>query len=282
MRALIVGASSSLARTLMPRLETFAKVVAAGRTEAEVQLDLSWPGTEIVLPDRFDVVVNCAAHFGGGNLASMLASHEVNVAGALKVAGACERAGVRRLLHVSSIFSILDSGSPFFSSYSMSKRHGDELLQLFCAENELSLSIVRPAQIYGCGHSFRRHQPLIYALLDKAEVGDGILINGTNDALRNFIHVDDVVEIICRVILGELSGIYDCVYPSNIKISEVARAASAAFGGLSTVGFDPSKPDIPDNPFEADCEFYEKIGFSPRISIQAGLQSVAAFVKALS
>lgn len=281
MRILLTGGHSSLAQVLRPVLASFAEVLTAGRSGCDVELDLAWPAERFELPAGLDAVIHLAAHFGGQDFDAMLAAEEVNVLGALKLAHACTRAGVGHLVQVSSIFAGLGEDSPFYNSYSLSKRHAEELTRLYCHSVGLPLAILRSAQLYGEGESFRRHQPFLYALLDRAQCGDDIVLYGSHDARRNFIHVEDVAEVIARVVRLRIEGRYDCVSPSNASFSEIAAATVAAFGSDSAIRFDTAKPDIPDNAFAADEVLYRLIDYFPRISLKQGLAREAARRRAL-
>lgn len=281
MRILLAGAHSSVAQVLRPVLASFAEVLTAGRNNCDVELDFSWPAERFILPEGLDVVIHLAAHFGGQDFNAMLTAQEVNVLGALKLANACTRAGVGHLVQISSIFAGLSEDAPFYNSYTLSKRHAEELTRLYCKNTGLPLTILRPAQIYGAGESFRRHQPFLYALLDRAQRDEDIVLYGSNDARRNFIHVEDVAEVIARVIRLRVEGRFDCAYPSNASYSEIARAAVTAFGSASTIRFDATKPDIPDNAFAADNILYELIDYFPHISLSEGFSREAAYRRGL-
>ncbi len=281
MKILLVGGHSSLAQVLRPVLASFAEVLTAGRSGCDVELDLSWPAERFDLPAGVDAVIHLAAHFGGQSFDAILAAEEVNVLGALKLAHACTLAKVEQLVQVSSIFAGLGEESLFYNSYALSKRHAEELTRLYCRSASLPLAILRPSQLYGEGESFRRHQPFLYALLDQAQCGGDIVLHGRNDARRNFIHVADVAEIIARVVQQRIEGRYDCASLSNVRFSEIATAAVSAFASASDVRFDATKPDIPDNVFEADESLYRLINYYPQISLLQGLAREAARRKAL-
>lgn len=273
--------ASAGAALLCPVLALFAEVLTAERTGCDVELDLGCPAERFELPDGADAVIHLAAHFGGRDFASMLAAEEVNVLDALKLAHAFHRAGIGQLVQISSIFAVLAEESPFYNSYTVSKRHAEDLTQLYCRNTSLPLAILRPAQLYGEGDAFRLHQPFLYALLDSAQRGEDIVLDGQNDARRNFILVTDVVEIIARVVQQRVDGRYDCASLSNLRFSEIAAAAVAAFGSASTIRFDTGKPDISDNAFAVDDTLYRSIGYFPQISLAQGLAREAAHRKAL-
>lgn len=270
MRILLVGGNSSVAQALRPMLASIGESLTAGRSGCDVELDLAWPAERFEIPANVDVVINLAAHFCGSTVTCLLAAEEINVLGVLKLAQACTRSGVKQLVQISTIFAGLAENSPFYSGYAVSKRHAEEVLQLYCRQTGLRLAILRLAQIYGEGERFRQHQPFLYAILDQAQCGCDIVLQGSNDAQRNFMHIEDVTEIITRVVSQRIVGRYVCASLANVRFSEIAAAAVAAVGGVNLVYFDAGKPDVPDNAFEADETLYRLIDYYPRVSMQQG------------
>jgi len=281
MKILIVGGSSSLAQVLRPVLSSFAEVLTAGRSGCDMALDLSWEDKQFHLPEGLDAVVHLAAHFGGKDFAGVLAAEQVNVLGSLKLCHAAQRAGVRHLVQVSTIFAGLREDSPFFSSYALSKRHAEDVVRLYCSSANLPLTILRPAQIYGVGAAFRKHQPFLYNIIDKSEKNEEIVFYGSNDAQRNMIHAEDVAEVIAQVVRLRLQGLYACPSMTNVRYSEIAAAAVKAFDSSSQVRFAADKPDILDNAFEPDDRLYRHIEFFPRVTLEHGMKKEAAYRKGL-
>ena len=273
MKVLLVGGNSSLARCLRPALSAFAEVVTAGRSSCDLQLDLA---DAIQLPTGFDAVVNTAAHLGGTTPAALASAEETNVLGLLRLGQACAAAGVGHLVQVSSIFATLTPTSPFHNAYALSKRHGDEALQLQARMQGLPLTIVRPSQFYGVGEAYRRNQPFLFTLMDKSQAGQDIELWGRRDAQRNFIHVQDVADMMARVVSTRTLGVFTCSHPQDLHFSQIAQAAVEAFGSRSVIRFLPDKPDTADNIFPFDDALYRVLGHSPQISITRGMQMEAA------
>lgn len=279
MRMLIVGGTSSLAQALKPVLSEFAEVITAGRTGCDVPLDLSDPVEKIEFPAGIDVVINTAAHFGGKGFEEMYKTENVNVLGVLKLCQVCTKAQIKHLVLISSIFACLDKNSRFYSIYSLSKKHSDDVAQLYSSMFGLPLTILRPSQFYGVGNGFRKHQPFLSTIIDKAENGEDILLYGSNDALRNYIHVEDVAKVIALVIQRKIEGTHACMNVKNVSYSEVAAAAIDAFGSKSAIKFIKEQPDIPDNIFELDDSLFRLIDYYPQISISLGMKKEAAHRK---
>ncbi|QBF24580.1 NAD(P)-dependent oxidoreductase [Pseudomonas tructae] len=271
MKILLVGGQSSLAQALQPVLATFAEVLTAGRSGCALELDLSGSADQISLPPGIDVVINTAASFVDGDINALLTAEHINALGALKLCDAAQRAGVQHFVQISSINAELDSRSDFYGIYGLSKRHGDELVQMYCARAELACTVLRPSQLYGEPDSFRRHQAFIYGTLDKALSNHDIVIYGNHDARRNYLHIDDLCKIISAVIKDRVEGLYTCTHPQDASLFGVASALVQAAGSSSSVSFDTSKSAISDNVFAYDDTLYRTLGLYPSISLEQGL-----------
>jgi len=275
MKVLVVGGTSSLGLALTARLRTSCEVVTAGRHGCDIEIDLTWPLERMALPAGIDAIVHTAAHFGGNAPSDLVEAEQVNMLGTLKLCLAAAGAKVRHFVYVSSVFAALEEGSVHCTAYALSKRHGEDAARFACAASALPLAIVRPSQIYG-GARAPAHQPFLYAMIDRARKGEDIVLYGTRDPLRNFIHVDDVARAIARVVALGVVGTYACQHPQDVTYSQIADAAFRVFGAGGRVRFLRDKPDIPDNVLARDEALYEAIGFHPATTIEDGIRRVAA------
>jgi nucleoside-diphosphate-sugar epimerase len=169
MRILLVGGNSSLASVLKRLLAEFAEVITGGRNGCDVCLDLAEPVLSFNITSGFDAVINCAAQFDVKRSEEMIQVENVNVLGTLKLCHACKMAEAGQFVHVSSIFASLDQMSPFFSMYALSKKHADEVAQLYALTHNLPLLIIRSGQLYCVGDAQRKSQPFLYSIMDKAQ-----------------------------------------------------------------------------------------------------------------
>ena len=273
MRVLIVGGTSSLAHVLISLLQQRCEVSTAGRGSCDVEMDLC--SDDIRIPGGIDCVVNMAAAFGGKELPDTLRAMDVNVLGLMKLCHASARANVKHVVHISSIFADLTNGSPYFGAYALSKKHSEDVAQFCGRELRLPIAVLKPSQIYGVGERFRKHQPFLYAIMDKAQRSEDINLFGSNDPLRNFIHAQDVAKIVSAVVTMKLEGVYTCVNPDNVTYYQVAAAAISAFESKSKVRFLKDRPDIPSNGFPCDETLFRLVDYYPRISIAAGMRMEA-------
>jgi nucleoside-diphosphate-sugar epimerase len=275
LKILIVGATSSLGQALKPVLSEFAEVYTAARKNCDIKLDLTAIDASMRLPKNLDVVINTAAHFGGRNFEDYANAVNTNVMGTLSLLNLCRQNQVGMFVQISSVFTLLEQGAEYYNSYSITKKHADEIARKFCEENSMPLAVIRLSQMYGDNDSFRKHQNLFYAMADKAEKGEDILIYGSHDAKRNYIHVDDITAVIASVIKNKIYGVYTCAYPQDTTLSQVAKAAHDAFSKGGQVRFLTDKPNLQDVIFPNDFSLYEKINYFPKISVEEGFRRIA-------
>jgi nucleoside-diphosphate-sugar epimerase len=154
---------------------------------------------DVTLPDTLaaaiagcDGVVNCAT--GGSDWEQ---SRAVNVQGVQHVLTAAARAGVRRVVHVSSVVAHGRSWPPVLTEsfplqftgdpYAVTKAEGERDGFPCAARLGVELAVVRPTIVYGPG------SPRI--LLDLRRVGlERVKLLAHGRGLLNVVYVDDVVD----------------------------------------------------------------------------------------
>lgn len=273
-RILITGSTSTVARAIGGLLSQQHSVSYAGRREADYPLDLASVDTEVFAQARFDVVIHAAADFGGEGGEALLRAETVNALGALQVCRIAKAVHAQHMVQISSASAHYSAGEPYYNAYALSKRHGDELAQLYCAQEGLPLSILRPTQIYDAAGHCRGHQGLFYTMLDKAEQGEDITLYGSNDALRDYLFLEDFCAIIARVIAQGVTGTYDCPGNAAQPLSAIAHTALRVFGKGGDVRFLADKPDIPDIPLSPSTTLYNIIGYHPATDLAVGVQRI--------
>lgn len=271
LKILLVGGYSAVSQALIPALKSLGELRTAGRKGCHIDLDLTLPWESFKIPAGTNVVVNTAASFGSSGFDGLSRGVEVNVLGALKLLNASIVSGVSHFVNFSSINASLPESSPYFDTYALSKRQGDEAIELVSREFGISCTILRPSQIYGMPF-FRRRQKFLYYAIDQSIKGEDIKIYGKRAPLRNYIHADDLCRVVFSVISKRVTGCFQCAHPNNSSFADIADAAISASSSKGQVFFDQTKADIPDNVFPYDSTLYESIGTLPLIGIREGIQ----------
>jgi len=155
-----------------------------------------------------DAVINLVAILHG----SAAEFERVHVSLPLRLARACQAAGVRRLVHVSALG--VGAGAP--SNYLRSKTAGEAAL----AAAGLDLTVLRPSVIFGAEDRFLR-------LFAELQAVAPLLPLAGRDTRFQPVWVEDVASAIVRCLdLPETVGkTYECAGPQVYTLGELVRLA---------------------------------------------------------
>lgn len=273
MRVLVIGSRSFIGRRLAERLRAGQTVETAGR-DAGADLHLELGGSaELPAPGEraYDAIVHCAASFEPGTPAGMLRNELVNAVGALEVGELATRTGCRRLVLLSSVSVFDEHEGRLHDSYALSKRHGQDNLELLCTAAGIALCTLCPGGVYDERGEGRRHQPLLYHIVDCARRGEDFELYGKADPLRNFLHVDDLVTVVEEALRLGLAGLFPVLHPRSHRVGEIAELAFGVFGRGGRVVRAEHKPDLRELRLPAGGDIFARIGRPPLIDLPRGL-----------
>lgn len=208
MEVLITGASGLLGHHLISALQDRGDTVRALVLPAEDATRLEARGVRIFRGDIRQpetLTAPCAGVDTIFHLAGMMglwlpisAYHAVNVDGTEHVCRAALRAGVRRLVHVSSWtvygMALGQAASedfpmnPFQEPYAITKTEGDRVVQRLITQERLPAAIVRPGTFFGPGDRIHFGR-----MADRLRSGQGIVVGNGRNALP-FVYVSDVAH----------------------------------------------------------------------------------------
>lgn len=199
--------------------------------------DVTDPSAVAEAVEGVDYVFHTAAALDGDAAAQRL----VNVEGSRIVAAESARAGVRRMVHVSSnaVYGFCegvvteDMGpKPTDQTYSMSKADGEEAVRLIARREGLGHTVVRPAAIFGPGAEYFTKTFMKRALKRPIiQVG-----NGSGD--QAVVYVDDVADL-CVVAATHPAAegeAFNCAIDPPPTLKEYLHAYGSLVGNTSWLG----------------------------------------------
>jgi UDP-glucose 4-epimerase len=159
-------------------------------------------------------------------------------------------------------------------TYGWAKLTGEFLARYAAAQYGLRVAVFRPFSGYGEDQDFSYPFPSIVRRVGRGETP--IVVWGSGKQVRDFIHIDDVVEA-CFASAPHMHPGEPLNLGSGVGISfaELARQAGRIIGNDANVVNDPSKPE---GVFArvGDCRRMLQY-YSPRVSLADGIRRVYRF-----
>lgn len=107
-----------------------------------------------------------------------------------------------------------------WGAYGLGKLEAERLLVAERPQRGYSLTILRPAYLYGPGNNLYREA----YLFDRLERGHPVPVPA-GGALTRFLHIDDFVRLVVSVLEAEA---FNCAHPEPVGWGDLVRAAAAA------------------------------------------------------
>jgi len=252
MHALVVGGNGFIGSTLALRLLSDGYRVRVLDRGAP-RTDMEWKGIEYRRGDLTDPAALDLA-VAGADIVFHLASTTVpgtsnldphedvasNLLGALNLLASMRRAGVRRLVFLSSGGTVYGntSASPVpedaplnpISSYGVVKVAIEKYLNMYAALGEISPLIIRPANPYGPRQSVAGQQGAIAVFLGKALRGEPIEIWGDGSVVRDYIYIGDLVDMIAMAVSAGVTGTFNAGSGSGHSLRAICDAIQRVCG----------------------------------------------------
>jgi UDP-glucose 4-epimerase len=127
----------------------------------------------------------------------------------------------------------------------------------------------------------RLKKQLFWDLYQKSLKSDVISLFGTGNETRDFIYINDLVQIIDLVIQNSTfqGSIYNVASNTETTITEAAQVFIHAFSPEKEVVFNGEVKVGDPNNWLADMEILKKYGFEPRFNLNLGLKKYAEWLR---
>ena len=278
------------------RLEPETEVIT--RTRAELDLCDGSAVNEFFAREKPDLVVMAAARVGGIHANDAYSGEFIyeNLAISLNVTHAAWRHGVARFLNLGSSCIYPREASqpmsedalltgplePTNEAYAVAKIAALKLCSHYRKQYGVIFHSAMPTNLYGTGDNYHPvNSHVLPALLHriheaKERNAAEVVIWGTGNPLREFMHVDDLAFAILHLL--QLDDPPDWVNVGSgieVSIRELAERIKETVGYEGELLFDSTKPDGSPRKL-MDSSLLRSTGWKPRISLEDGLASTYA------
>ena len=233
----------------------------------------------------FDVVINLAAQAGVRYSIDCPDTYiESNVVGFYNILQACRNHGIRHLIFASSSsvygdqdkipFSESDKTDCPVSLYAATKKCDEELAYAYSSMFGIQITGLRFFTVYG---PFGRPDMAYYKFADKIRLGQTIELYNNGDMLRDFTYVDDVVNVIERLIDRVTEGegirfkIYNIGKGSPDSLLTFVETIERLYGKKTDKRLLPMQTGDVHRTFADTTEIERDLGYRPSVSLEEGL-----------
>jgi nucleoside-diphosphate-sugar epimerase len=269
---LVTGSSGFIGRKV---LEKLPKLGVITDYDNSIRIDLQ-NINEVMKINSADIVI----HLAGKTPKKELKWNDYfnnNISSTLNILEYCIIKNVKKLIYVSNYiygnpkYSPIDEIHPInpHNSYSESKYLGERLCKFYCDKMNINLIILRPFNIYG--ESMNKNF-LLSNLINSIKTDQKMTIVN-KDSRRDFLHVDDFVDLILKIkdynckfeIFNVGTGISFSFNEIIEKIEKItSKKLNLEYLEDKKIFMDDIKADI--------SKIKEKLDWKPRIGIDEGLK----------
>lgn len=163
--------------------------------------------------------------------------------------------------------------------YDESKRFAESLIINFAKVNGMDAKIVRLFNTYG-PHMDLDDGRVIVNFLKQALSGEQLTVYGDGQQTRSPCYVADLVEGLVKMMASEETGPINLGNPEELTILELAKTIIKITGSKSEIVFLPLPKDDPARRRPDITLARERLGWVPKISLQAGLELTIPYIQA--
>lgn len=171
-----------------------------------------------------------------------------------------------------------ESSTPF-SPYGFHKSMLESLFASYRASFELDLSVVRLFSVYGSGLK----KQLIWDICRKLHTSETkqILLHGTGGEMRDWLHIDDAVRLLWKVVHAEseFAPVINGGTGEGVATAQVFDMVSNAWGGSHKAMFSGQCRKGDPTYLVADTTLSKRLGFNASVTLPEGIKDVVRWYK---
>jgi UDP-glucose 4-epimerase len=161
------------------------------------------------------------------------------------------------------------------SGYAIHKLAAEHYLRLFCSLYGIRATVLRISNPYGILLPAKREQGIIGVALKKLLAGESIAIFDSLKSVRDYIHLDDVVDAFEKVLdHPPRSGEYRLFHVSSgigYSLEEVLQLIETKMHKLLAKEIGSSLP-LPSYSVLSYEKMHRELGWKPKISLESGIE----------
>lgn len=175
----------------------------------------------------------------------------------------------------------IPEASPFnpVSPYGVHKQMAELLCQSYNKHFNVKAVVVRLFSIYGIGLM----KQLLWDLCRKIEDGREVILYGTGEEVRDWIHVEDAVNLLIKVasLAGEKFMLLNGGTGDGVTVAQIADEIRKRFGEEKKIQFNGVVRNGDPRYYQAAVERAESLGWKPNHDWRSGIMEYVDWYKSM-
>ena len=209
----------------------------------------------------------------------------INIEGSIRLLEACRRHGVGRVIYGSSAsvygepqYHPCDEGHPIepISPLGLSNYVVEEYLRLYNLLHRLDYRVLRYANVYGPCRDLHEEAGIIADFISNMTRGKQPNIFGTGQHERDFVYIDDVVDVHMRAMTSGTVGAYNVGTGYSVSVNSIFELIKEVMKYRWDATHGPQRPgDVSRISLNCDKAAVE-LGWRPTVGLEEGIRRTVA------
>lgn len=161
------------------------------------------------------------------------------------------------------------------STHGLQKLAMEHLIHIKTRHESLSTKILRLANPYGLGQNLYGRQGFIAIAVGSLLKERPIRIRGTGETVRDFIHIEDVMNVCCKLVNDDSAEtIYNLGSGIGVSLNQIIAEIESLTQSKLPVEYIPARrEDIPTSILDTS-KIRASLGFVPELTLRQGLDKL--------
>lgn len=208
---------------------------------------------------------------------------ESNLIPTVRLLEAMVETGCQRIIYLSSGGAVYGNPSQVptgedaplapISSYGVIKSVIERYLQYF-GRYGINALIVRPSNLYGIRQGNTGVLGLVNTLLEKALRDEEVVIFGDGSAVKDYVHIDDLLHFLTKAIAMNATGIFNVGSGQGVCVNEVIAAVRSVTGKELRIRHEDARPYDVARIILDITKAQTVLGWQPTVKLEDGIRQV--------
>lgn len=209
--------------------------------------------------------------------------YSANILATLEACQAAAQEGVGKIVHISAAAAYGSAKKRPFTeddvltpdtTYGLTKKIGEEIVQYFSRVHNISYVILRPTNIYGSGSTAGAVPSMLHSIQNTGAV----TITGDGKQSRDFVHVSDVVRALFLAVTTNVSNqILNIASGEHVSLNSLVKLLEDIIGRHIPVQREPEAKQFVRHLAAANDKAKNVLGWRPSITLAQGLRELIEF-----